>query len=326
MSIAESTSQPSPVTTSKATAVLRDYAIVWITALLFAVLAITTPNFATGDNLRNVVDQQATLLIVASLATLTIIAGGFDISLGAIYIISPLVAFRVENATGSLTMAVAAGIITGLLAGGCNGLIVAVLKINSFIATLATSFMFAGLGYVISDRSLLRPDDFGFRDFAVTRFLGLTSATWMAIAVVVVSWVVLSRTRMGRYIFASGGNPAAARLAGVRVPRTLMATFVLSGMGAGFAGTIAAAQALSAQASDDFSLVFAAIAAVVVGGTSIAGGEGAVWKTVVGVFFIALLTNGFNLNGVDPVYQRIIQGAVILAAVGVDAATRARRT
>lgn len=312
--------------TARLAALARDYAIVWVTLVLFIALAASTPSFATSDNLRNVFDQQATVLIVAALTTLTVIAGGFDVSLGAIYVLSPLVAFRVENSTGSITMAVIVGMLTGMIAGGFNGVVVAVLKINSFIATLATSFIFFGLAYVVSDRAILRPEDFGFREFATTRFLGLTTAIWIAILVVALAWFVLVRTRLGRYIFASGGNPEAARLAGVRVSGTLLITFVLGGIGAGLAGTIAAAQAISAQASDDFSFVFAAIAAVVVGGTSIAGGEGAVWRTVVGVFFIATLTNGFNLNGVDPVYQRLIQGVVILAAVGIDAWTRSRRT
>jgi ribose transport system permease protein len=316
---------PRTVSIARLLAVLRDYAIVWVTVLLFLGLASTTPNFATSDNLRNILDQQSTVLIVAALTTLTVIAGGFDISLGAIYILSPLVAFRVENDTGSMLLAVLAGMMTGLAAGTFNGLVVAVLKINSFVATLATSFVFFGLAYIVSDRSILRPDDLNFREFATTRVLGLTTATWMAIAAVAVAWFLLSRTRFGRYVFASGGNPEAARLAGVRVVGTLLVTFILGGLAAGLAGTIAASQAISAQASDDFSFVFAAIAAVVVGGTSIAGGEGAVWRTVVGVLFIALLTNGFNLNGVDPVYQRIIQGLVILAAVGVDAWTRTRR-
>jgi ribose transport system permease protein len=148
----------------------------------------------------------------------------------------------------------------------------------------------------------------------------------MAAIVVVVAWFLLDRTRFGRYVFASGGNPEAGRLAGVRVSAVLAATFALGGAAAGFAGTVVSAQTLSAQATDDFSFIFAVIAAIVVGGTSIAGGEGAVWRTVVGVFFIAMLINGFNLNGVDPVYQRIIEGVVILLAVGTDAWTRARRT
>lgn len=326
MTTAEAVSPARVAPSSRALAILRDYGIVWVTVALFIGLAVTTPNFASTDNLRNVFDQQSKILIVAVLTTLTVIAGGFDVSLGAIYILSPLVALRVENASDSMVLAILAGIATGAAAGAFNGLVVSILKINSFIATLATSFIFFGLAYVVSDRSILRPENPGFRDFATTKFLGLTSATWMAIVVVGLAWFILVRTRLGRYIFASGGNPEAARLAGVRVSGTQFITFVLGGFGAGLAGALQVSQSTTAQASDDFSFVFAAIAAVVVGGTSIAGGEGAVWRTVIGVFFIALLVNGFNLNGVDPIYQRVIQGLVILAAVAVDAWTRARRT
>ena len=308
-----------------ASRLLKEYAIVWVTLLLFVVLASTTTNFLSSDNLRNILDQQSTVLIVAAVATLTIIAGGFDVSLSAIYVLSPLVALKVENATGSILLSIVAGIAAGAVAGAVNGVAVTIFKINSFIATLASSFAFFGVAYFVSSKGILRPSSLGYRDWVSTRILGLTSATWMAAIVVVIAWFILDRTRFGRYVFASGGNPEAARLSGVRVSAVLATTFVLGAAAAGFAGTIVSAQTLSAQASDDFSFIFAVIAAIVVGGTSIAGGEGAVWRTVVGVFFIALLINGFNLNGVDPVYQRIIEGVVILLAVGTDAWTRSRR-
>lgn len=312
--------------TPRAVELLRAYAIVWVTAALFATLAVTTPNFATTTNLGNILDQQSTTLIVAAATTLTVIAGGFDLSLGAIFVLSPLVAFRVENTTGSFGMAVTAAVLTGLVAGGLNGAVVSVLRINAFIATLATSFVLFGIAYVVSDKGILRPEDPAFRSFANSDFLGLTSATWMAFAVVAIAWVTLSRTRFGRHVYATGGNPEAARLAGVSVSQTLLVTFLGGGVAAGLAGAISGSQTISAQASDDFSFVFAVIAAVVVGGTSIAGGEGAVWRSVVGVLFIALLTNGFNLNGVDPVFQRVILGVVILATVAIDAWSRSRRS
>ncbi len=305
---------------------LRSFGVVWVTLLLFLGLGLQTDNFLSEANLRNILDQQSAVLIVAAFATLVMIAGGFDISLSAIFVLSPLVALRVENATGSLTLTLLAGVITGLVCGAINGVVVTKGRINSFIATLATSFVFFGFAYLVSESSILRPEDMAIRDIAATRFLGITTATWLALIAVAIAWILLERTRFGRYVFASGGNPEAARLAGVPVERVQAMTFVLAGLAAGLAGTLNAARTLTAQAADDFTLVFAVIAAIVVGGTSIAGGAGAVWRTVVGVFFIALLVNGFNLNGVDPIYQRIIQGAVILAAVGIDAWSRARRT
>jgi ribose transport system permease protein len=308
-------------------ALLTDYAIVWVVLGLFVLLALTTPAFLTQGNLRNILDQQSLILIAASVATLTMIAGGFDVSQGAVYVAAPLVALQVQIATGSVPLAAAAGLGFGLAIGALNGMIVTVAKINSFIVTLATSFIIFGIGYIVSDGSILRPSDMeGWKALARTDVLGVTSATWVAIAVVAASWFALARTRFGRYVYAVGGNVEAARLTGVRVRWIVGITFVLAAMAAALAGTLRASRSISATPSDDFSFVFAVIAAIVVGGTSIAGGEGTVWRTILGAFFIGLMGNGFNLHQVDPIYQRIVQGIVILAAVSIDAWSRSRRS
>ena len=196
-----------------------------------------------------------------------------------------------------------------------NGSIVAFARINSFITTLATSFIVFGIGYVVSERSIMRPSSDSFRDIARTRVAELTTATWISLAVVSVAWITLAGTRFGRHVYATGGNAEAARLAGVRTRQVVVAVFALSGLAAGLAGVVAASRTISATPSDDFSFVFGVIAAIVVGGTSIAGGTGAVWRTLLGAFFIAFMVNGFNLHQIDPIWQRIIQGLVILVAV-----------
>ena len=277
-------------------------------------------------NLRNILDQQAFILMIAGFATIVIISGGFDVSLGAIYILSPIIALKVENSTGSILYMVIAGAAVGIAAGVVNGLIIAFGKINSFITTLATSFILFGLAYILSDGSILTLSDIESRSFVTKKILGITSATWMAFAILIISWILLERTRFGRSIFAIGGNIEAARLSGIRVARLQIIAFTLGGFGAGLAGALNSIRTTSAQASDDFSVIFAVIAAIVVGGTSIAGGSGAIWRSVAGVFFIAILVNGFNLNGIDPVFQRIIQGLVILLAVGADSIRSTRRT
>ena len=305
--------------------VLARFGIVWVTLALFVVLAITTDGFLTAPNLRNVLDQQATLLIAASVATLTMIAGGFDVSIAAVAVVAPLVALRVENATGSVVLALVAGCAFGLAVGLANGSIVAFARINSFITTLAMSFIVFGLGYIVSERSILRPVSENFRDIARTRVLSLTTATWISLTVVAVAWIALAGTRFGRHVYATGGNAEAARLAGVRTRHIVVSVFALSGLAAGLAGVVAASRTISATPSDDFSFVFGVIAAIVVGGTSIAGGTGAVWRTLLGAFFIAFMVNGFNLHQVDPIWQRVIQGVVILIAVAADAWSRSRR-
>jgi ribose transport system permease protein len=304
----------------------RRVGILWTTLLLFVVLALSTDGFLTVANMRNVLDQQATLLIAASFATISLIAGAFDVSAASVFVVAPLFALRVENETGSIPLAILAGLGVGMFVGLCNGVIVAVFKINAFIATLATSFMVFGSGYLISSRRILKPHDLDYADLARSRWLGLTSATWVALAVVVVAWVVLSASRFGRHVYAAGGNPEAARLAGVRVNGVVAITFVLAGLAAALAGVMSSSRSISAQPSDDFSFVFGVISAIVVGGTSIAGGEGAVWRTALGALFVAFMVNGFNLHQIDPIWQRVIQGAVILIAVGVDAWSRRTRS
>ena len=254
------------------------------------------------------------------------ISGGFDVSLGAIYILAPIVALKIENSSGSVAKMLISGILVGLICGLVNGLIIAYGKINSFISTLATSFIIFGIAYLVSDGSIISLSNIESRIYVTKKILGLTTATWIAALILFISWVLLQKSKFGRHIFAIGGNLDAARLSGVRVSRIQIIAFTLGGFGAGLAGSLNALKTTSAQASDDFSIIFAVIAAIVVGGTSIAGGSGAIWRSIAGVFFIAILVNGFNLNGIDPVFQRIIQGLVILLAVGADNFRRIKRT
>ncbi|MBU2694462.1 ABC transporter permease [Pimelobacter sp. 30-1] len=324
----DSATQSPPVARPQAKA-LADratrFGILWAVGLLFVVLALTTPGFLTSMNLVNLLDQQAPILIVAAPLTLILIAGQFDVSLSAVYITAPLVGLQVESQTHSILLAVLAGVLAGVVAGGFNAFLIVVCRVNSFISTLASSYIIAGLGYLVSNQAILTPSDPGFIDFSGTKVLGLTTASWMALLVTALFWILLQTTRYGRHVYATGANTEAARLSGVRTGVIVASTFVLTAAAAAFAGMVNASQSMSAQATDDFSFVFGALAAVVVGGTSIAGGAGAVWRSAAGALFIAMMNNGFNLNGVDPIYQRIILGAVILLAVGIDASSRARR-
>ena len=303
----------------------RNYGILLVTIGLFVVLAVTADGFATERNLRNILDQQSMVIIAAAFMTIAIISGNFDVSVSAIFVTAPLFGLKVENMTGNVFLAVVEAIAVGLFMGAINGFIVTRLKINSFIGTLATSFMFFGAGFLISSRSLMRPETDAYRLIARSRFLGLTSATWIAIAVVIIATILLSRTRFGRNVFAVGGNMEAARLAGVAVNRVQTMAFLLLGAAAALAGVLNSSRSISAQPSDDFSFVFAVLTAVIVGGTSIAGGQGAIWRTTTAAFFLAFLNNGFNLLQIDPIWQRLIEGAVIIMAVAVDTWTKNRR-
>lgn len=306
--------------------ILTDYGIIWTTIALFVLLALTTEAFLTPANLRNILDQQSLLLIAGAAMTLTLIGGNFDISISASFINAGIATALTVNATGNGLLGILAGLAIGTVYGLVNGVVVAWIRVNSFIATLATSFVFYGIGFLLSDRSIIRIRDTAFSEIARGRILGLTNATWIAVVVVGLFWFTLSRTRFGRHVFATGGAMEAARLAGVRVRLITVVTFVLVGAAAGLAGALSASRTLTAQPGDHFSFVFAVLAAVIVGGTSIAGGDGAVWRTVFGALFIALIINGFNLRQIDPIIQRLIQGGVIVAAVAVDNWTKSKRT
>ena len=296
----------------------KKYGIAVITISLFLILSLTTEGFFTERNIRNLLDQQSTILIAASFMTIVIISGNFDISISAIFVVAPLFALNIENATGNVLLSVLGGVGLGVILGSFNALVVTYFKVNSFIATLATSFMFFGFGYLISDRSLMRPVTDSYQQIARTKFFDITSATWISLVVVIVASILLTRTRFGRNVFATGGNQEAARLAGINVPQVQAITFILLGAAAALAGIVNSSRSISAQPSDDFSFVFAVLTAVIVGGTSIMGGKGAIWRTVAAAFFLAFMNNGFNLLQVDPLWQRIILGLVIVIAVALD--------
>jgi len=294
--------------------------------ILFVTLSISSGPFLHTTNLINILDQQAATLCIAAAGTLVLVAGGIDLSVGATYGLATVVAGEIA-AHHSPVLAIAAAIGTGLFVGLINGLIVTVFKINALITTLAMSFVIGGLALKVSGGNLIvLSANSGFFKFANASFLTVPSAVWMTLLVVIVLALLLSRTVYGRYMVAAGGNAEAARLAGVRVNAIRVLTFTLSGGAAGLGGVIDISRLLSAQAASGGSaLSFTVLAGIVVGGTSIAGGEGSVWRTGIGVLFIALIGNGFNLLGVAVLYQQIVLGLILLLAVGLDSWARSRR-
>ena len=306
---------------------LRRAGILYPFLILFIVLSVSSGPFFTRVNLLDILDQQSSTLIIAAAGTLVLVAGGLDLSVGAIYALAGVTAAHLALFT-SPVVAVVAGIAVGLGVGLVNGVIVTAFRINALIATLAMSFVVSGLASLVTAGNLVIDYSHpGFADLARSSFLTVNTSTWTMLAVVVALGVVLSRTTAGRYIYASGSNAEAARLSGVRVQRIKLITFVLSGGAAALGGVIDASRVLSAQASNgETTLTFTVLAGIVVGGTSILGGEGAIWRTVVEVLFIALIGNGFDLLGLNPLYEQIALGGILLIAVGYDAWSRLRQT
>jgi ribose transport system permease protein len=294
-------------------------------AILFVALSFFSDPFLTTVNLLNILDQQSGILIIAAAGTLILVSGSIDLSVGATYALVGCVSAQFAL-THSVFSAVVLGLSLGLAVGIVNGVIVAVFKINSLIATLAMSFVISGLGAKLTGGNLiilLEKPEYG--KIAQTSWFGVLTSIWIMVLVVVCLGLLLTRTTTGRYIIAAGGNSQAARLAGIRVSLVKIIAFGLSGMAAGLAGMIDASRVLSASSTLGSTLAFTVLAGIVVGGTSIAGGEGSVWRTVFGVLFIALIGNGFDLIGIDPLFKQIALGTILLVAVGLDSWARNNR-
>jgi ribose transport system permease protein len=301
---------------------VREYGIVASVVVLFIVLSLQSNVFLTQGNLLNILDQMAPAGIIACAQTLVIIGGGFDLSVGAMFAIAGVAATQLVPHIG-VWPGLVAGALVGLGLGVVNAIFVAVLGINPFIATLASSFMFYGVASVMTGGYLVTVSDPGFSTLGNGSFIGVKYSIWLLLAVFLAATVTLRASKLGRYIFAIGGNAEAARLSGVRVNLVRTSTFALCGLAAGVAGVLAASRISQGQANVGNEYTLITIAAVVIGGTSILGGEGAVWRSVMGVFLLAMIGNGFNLLNLNPIYQQIVQGGIIIIAVAID--TLARR-
>lgn len=303
--------------------VLRDYGIVFFLIALFIAMSLASDVFLTSSNLRNIIDGAVPLGMLACAGTLVIIAGGFDLSAGAIFGVAAVVGAKICNSTGP-EVALVAGVLTGAGLGLVNGILCTVGRINAFVGTLGTSIGYGGLAVALSGSGIVLISNESFGNLSATNLLGIKSSTIIFLVTAAICAFVLNRTVLGRHIFGTGGNPLAARLSGVPVNKTLAITYVISGAFAALAGMIVASRTLSVTGNTGTTIIFDALAAILIGGNSVLGGEGAIWRTMVGVLILSIISNGFNLLGIDPLYQQCVNGAIILVAVGADA--WARRT
>jgi ribose transport system permease protein len=303
---------------------VRDYGVVGVFVALFIALSLTSDAFLTKDNLSNLVEQWSYIGIMACAGTIVIIAGGFDLSVAATFALSGVVAAMVADSTGVLP-GFGAGLAVGVVIGFANGWLVTAARVNPFLATLGSAFVLRGIALAMTGGLLVTVEAPSFPDVGRGMFLGFPYTNWTYLVVAVVMAFVLARTTFGRYVYATGANPEAARLAGVSVNRVRLATFVISGLLAAVAGLLSASQAASGQADAGVGFELLTIAAVVLGGTSILGGQGAIWRSVIGTLMLAMIANGSNLLNLAGDLQQIIQGLIILFAVSLDAFTARRR-
>jgi ribose transport system permease protein len=305
---------------------LRDYGIVVALVAIVVALSVGTDTFLTKSNLVNLLDQCAVVGLLATGATVCIISGVFDLTASATLALSAIIGVQVVRLT-SVPVGFAAAVAAGAALGVVTGTVVVRSGVNSFIGTLATSLVYRGVAVVVTAGSIVYPlrgqaEDFGMLTWP--SLFGLTSATIVFVVVVVVVGLIVAATTFGRRVYAVGGNAEAARLSGIRVGSIHVAAYAISGVCSALAGLILASRAGSAQSSMATGMELSAIAAAVIGGTSILGGEGAIWRGVVGAFLLTLIGNGFNLLGWDTTYQQVLQGCLILFAVTMDRLLRKR--
>ncbi|MEX0852679.1 MAG: ABC transporter permease [Bauldia sp.] len=303
-------------------AAVRQYAIVIAFLALLLTLSLASSHFLTPVNLLNTLESGSIYGIVAIALTLLLIVGEFDLCAGATYVLAGIVAAKLHPWLGTWP-ALACGVGAGVGIGLFNGAIVGFFGVNSFVATLAAGLIVVGIGTNITDGFQLYIAEPSFGVLGNGMALGVPYFVWIFFGVALVCGFVLSRTRLGRWLYATGGNQEAARLLGIRTRALRIGAFAFSGLAAGVAGVVLVSRTGTAISGDGLAeVLFPAIAAVVVGGTSIGGGSGAVWRTVLGVYFFEFMRNGFNLIEVNPSYQDIVQGAIVLLAVAADALSR----
>lgn len=297
--------------------VVRTFAILITLLILVVAVQLGNPSFLSWTNLMNILSQWAPAGIIAAGMTYVALAGGFDLSIAAAFSLCAVVA-AVVGQSFDPSIAFLAAIGAGVLLGAVNGFFVAKVGINPYITTVGVGFILNGLALLLTDNAAFIVSNPAFGELGTGRLFGVPYSGLLLIGTLFLLQVVLWRTVYGEVIYAVGGNYEASWLSGIRVKLVVASTYMLVGACYGLAGSITASQLSSAQANMDASIIFDVLTIVVVGGTSLAGGSGAVWRTAVGIAIIATITNGFVLLDISPYYQSIIKGTIIVAALSLD--------
>ncbi|MFC3393802.1 ribose ABC transporter permease [Brenneria rubrifaciens] len=290
--------------------------------ILIAIVSALSPNFFTLNNLFNILQQTSVNAIMAVGMTLVILTSGIDLSVGSLLALTGAVAASIVGFEVNALAAAFGALALGALIGAGTGVIVSKGKVQAFIATLVMMLLLRGVTMVYTNGS---PINTGFSDvaeafgwFGIGRPLGVPTPIWIMAIVFALAWYMLHHTRLGRYIYALGGNESATRLSGISVDKIKIIVYSLCGLLSALAGIIEVARLSSAQPTAGTGYELDAIAAVVLGGTSLAGGKGRIIGTLIGALILGFLNNGLNLLGVSSYYQMIVKAVVILLAVLVD--------
>lgn len=292
--------------------------ILIVLLVLVIFMAVFAPNFARLDNMFNIARSISVNAILAAGMTFVILTKGIDLSVGSTVAVSGVVAVLAAITGVPAPFAVLLGMLVGALCGIINGVLVAYMQLAPFIVTLGLMTFLRGLAYTMTEGHPIVSSSLNFKAFGSGYAMDVPIPVITMIVVYVIAWVILERTRFGRHIYAVGGNEEAAELAGVRVKRVLTAVYIIAGLCAGLAGVIFAARVISAQPTAGTGYELDAIAAVVLGGTSLAGGRGRIIGTLIGAIILGVLSTGLILMDVPFFTQLLIKGLVIILAVAID--------
>jgi ribose transport system permease protein len=298
--------------------------MVWVFLLLGVIGSILYPGFFAPANLNNMVSQVVPVGIVAVGMTYVIIGGGFDLSVTAVFAGASVVYASLADSM-PLFLAFVVTVVVGVVCGLVNGLVITALRVNPFIATLSTASLFAGLTYMYSKNLPILPNNPGFGDLGSAKWGGIWVTIFLLVAIVLVAAAVLSRTTYGLSVFAVGGNQEAARLAGMRVNAIKISTYLVTGGCAAISGMITASQIGVGQPTLGGTITLDSIAIVIIGGTSLMGGEGAIWRTTVGLAIWAMINNLFASLAFSTGARLLMVGGIVLIAVAMDTWSRSSR-
>ena len=302
--------------------VLFGLTLLALLVLLWIVLSVATPSFASSNNLANLLRQGSMIAIMAVGQTFVIITGGIDLSVGAVVGFATVIVAMMINAGFPIWVAILATLLVGVAIGLFHGFGIVKMGLPPFIITLATLTSLRGIGLLMTNGNSININSDTFTAFSRNSFVGIPNLFWMVILVGIPAYIFLHHSRWGRYLFSVGSNAEASRLSGVNVQRTIYMAYTLSGLCAAFVGVLLAARIGIGNPTQAEGWELQAIASSVIGGTSLFGAVGSVHGPLLGAFILATINNGANLLNVNSFWQRIITGALIIIIVYFDGLRR----
>lgn len=298
--------------------VMKSYGLLIAFVLLCILLAILSPAFLRWTNILNVVRQSSIYGIMALGMTYVILTGGIDLSVGSILAVSGMLAAGTLKADAGVAAAIAVALGVGIVFGLINGLLITIGKITPFVVTLGMMSIARSLTLIYSRGHPISGFSESFRFLGGGSILGIPFPILFFITSVFLAWLILEQTRLGRYTYAIGGNEETVKLSGINVSFYKTMVYVISGITAAISALILTSRLNSAGPTAGIGYELDVIAAVVIGGTSLSGGRGSVWGTLLGALLIALINNGMNLLGISPHFQQLVKGIIIVSAVILD--------